>query len=540
MWKRSLLLVLICSLSVVSFKLFENLYDTRRIAGEACLVVNKLHTGDSVVSIPFFTEAPGIHIFRFYFGEFSCDTPSIFIPFIDGNYVAIYLNGQLIGMSGNPFGRTSLRWNKPELFLFEKDLLSDVNEVSIVVKAENTVGIFSPILLGDFKQVAKSYLILGFFNQILNQFYIVTFFILGLFMILLPFLIGLRKHRALIGLSLILLAMYLVDYTYIPYLPIPYSFYKKIVVSCLYLSLSLYGLGFVYEFGYRGFLKFISVLILACNVILSIILLATVNDSVMVRRTYIKMDVTVFFSMVFIVLIFLRKALKSDSKSSNFTVALNFYAIAFLLPYVFRDIYVLVGNLPKPLLTQYVLPVFVLINVSYVINDFVTLYKRLILEKRRAEFLEMESMRDPLTGALNRRFLLKIREIIPELYTVCLIDIDGFKEFNDRFGHLMGDCVLKKVVSSFVSMLRKDDYVVRYGGDEFIILLYRSSEQDAEQILGKIRERLIKQKIHCEGQEFVLSFSYGIAPIGEGHTLDEMLKIADSRLYEVKNSKMRA
>jgi len=296
-------------LSIATFKLFERLYDTRSIGCGDCIFVSSFQSGDSTISIPFFSESPGTHIFRFNLRRVQCDKPSIFIPFIDGNYLAVYLNGHLIGMSGNLLGPASLRWNKPELFLMEKDLQRDSNEVKLVVKTENTVGVFYPIFVGDLRYAKARYILLGFLNQILNQFYISFFVVLGIFMILLPFMIGLRKHRAVVGISLILFALYFVDYLYIPYLPLPYAFYKKIVVSSLYLAMSLYALGFIYEFGYKGALRNAGYVLVIINAVLSLLLLATKNDSVIVRRTYLKMDVTVFLSMAFILLLFFKRAL---------------------------------------------------------------------------------------------------------------------------------------------------------------------------------------------------------------------------------------
>uniref|UniRef100_A0A7V4E4M7 GGDEF domain-containing protein n=1 Tax=candidate division WOR-3 bacterium TaxID=2052148 RepID=A0A7V4E4M7_UNCW3 len=537
--RRIIITVCVSIFSVFSFKFFEYLYDTEKLKCKGSVIISTLQSGDSTISIPFFTEAPGLHIFRFKFDKIFCETPSIFIPFIDGNYIAVYLNGHLIGTSGSPVASRSLRWNKPELFLIERDFLKDTNEIVLTVKTEVTVGISSPILISDLNHVKLRYLLLAFLNGVLNQFYIMVFVVVGIFMILLPFLIGLRKHRAVIGLSLILLAFYLIDYLYVPYLLVPYPVFKKIALSCLYLSLALYAFGFVYEFDFKGFLKHAVYVVLFASLLLSAILLMMENNSVVVRRTYLKMDVIVFVSVALILQIFFKRTLVSDSKKITTLTNLNFAAIMFLVPYIFRDVYVLIKNLSVPLLTQYVLPVFVLVNISFIMNDFVTLYRRLVLEKRRVEFLEMESMRDPLTGALNRRFLSKIREIVPELYSVCLVDIDGFKEFNDKFGHLLGDCVLKSVALQLSSALRKDDHVVRYGGDEFLILLYKVSALDAEQIMRKIREKFVNEKIRCEDQEFLISFSYGIASIGEGEDLFDMVKIADLRLYEAKNSKIR-
>ncbi|HDK28198.1 MAG TPA: GGDEF domain-containing protein [Candidatus Atribacteria bacterium] len=527
---------LVFCISLLSIGLFDHLYDTTKIACKNCVFIKRGRFEGKELQIPFFFESPGTNVFEFNFGKVKCDTPALFIPLIDGNYLAVYLNGHLVGASGNPISSNSLRWNKPELFIIPKSLFNeDINELKILLKTENTTGIFSPLYLGDLKCVRTRYILLSFLNLMLNQFYIVTLLVFGFFMILLPFLIDLRRHRAIIGLSLILFAIYLIDYTYVPFLPLPYAIYKKIVLSSLYISLALYALGFAYEFEFRDFHLKIAFLLLIANIILSFILFSVPNNSVVVRRTYLKTNITIYLCMIFMVSIFMRKVLQSGKTEKILIVNLN--AIVFLLPYVFVDVYVLVRNLPKPVFTQYALPILVFTNTLYIVNDFVTLYRRLILEKRRAKFLEMESMRDPLTGALNRRFINKISEIIPELYSVSIIDVDGFKEFNDRFGHMLGDCILKKLTATFKSMLRRDDYVVRYGGDEFLILLYKTSGKEAEKILEKIKNKVREDKVKCDNQEFSVSFSYGIASMGEANTFEDLLRLADSRLYEAKSLK---
>ncbi|MDI6850631.1 MAG: diguanylate cyclase [bacterium] len=535
-FKNVVISIIIFSISILSIRLFEHLYDTTKIRCEKCIFIKKVKTTGRDLEIPFLMEASGSHIFWFNFERPKCDTPALFIPLIDGNYLEVYLNGHLIGVSGNPISRNSLRWNKPELFVIPGSFLKDgFNELRILVKAENTLGILSPIFMGDLRFVKGRYILLGFLNQVLNQFYLAMFLVLGFFIVLIPFLIELRLHRALLGISLIFFAIYLIDYTFVPYLPIYYAVYKKIIIASLYLSLALYGLAFVYEFGYRGVHRKIALALLVVNIGLILVLLSVPNDSVLVRRTYLKMNVTIYVSMALIVSVFLREIIRSARPEKLLLINLN--AIIFLLPHVFNDVYVLVNNLPKPLLTQYALPIFVFANTSYIVNDFITLYRKLILEKRRAEFLEKESMRDPLTGALNRRFLNKIKEIIPGMYSISLIDLDNFKDFNDHFGHVIGDCVLRRITSILFSMLRKDDYVIRYGGDEFLLLLYKTSRVEAEKILEKIKHKLVENKIECDDQDFYVSFSYGIASADEAHTFEEMLKIADSRLYEAKSLK---
>ena len=158
--------------------------------------------------------------------------------------------------------------------------------------------------------------------------------------------------------------------------------------------------------------------------------------------------------------------------------------------------------------------------------------------------LRAQAMHDPLTGVYNRRYfnLVLEREILggegnEQPLSFLMIDVDGFKEINDTLGHQVGDRVLRAVAEVLQRNVRPEDTVVRYGGDEFLIVL-QESEGDAE-----LARRRIDQAIAAwcaEEDEWLsgvsLSLAIGCAHMrpGEERTLESVLAQADRRMYKAK------
>lgn len=149
---------------------------------------------------------------------------------------------------------------------------------------------------------------------------------------------------------------------------------------------------------------------------------------------------------------------------------------------------------------------------------------------------------DPLTGLLNRRaFDLKSNLMLHSLYqnnrqvSVIIIDIDHFKQVNDRYGHQCGDQVLVKITTAIKSTLRKNDYICRLGGEEFAVLLYDTNLKESQWVAEKIRVCVEKLNINVGQQEVKCTISLGLA-IGyakEG-TLERFIESADKALYRAK------
>ena len=170
---------------------------------------------------------------------------------------------------------------------------------------------------------------------------------------------------------------------------------------------------------------------------------------------------------------------------------------------------------------------------AIVLNSFVNKIKE-------NELLAMSAMIDPLTGLYNRLYFDELsKEIIDEAKTkeiyVLFLDLDGFKSINDTYGHDEGDYILQTISRRLRQSLRNDDIIIRYGGDEFIILLNLRKGED----IKKAAERIINQVSITEdsgGKKYKLSASIGIAQYDtkKGLPLEEYVRMSDQAMYRVK------
>jgi diguanylate cyclase (GGDEF)-like protein len=164
----------------------------------------------------------------------------------------------------------------------------------------------------------------------------------------------------------------------------------------------------------------------------------------------------------------------------------------------------------------------------------------------QSELVRLQSFTDPLTEVYNRRslhelatrFISRARRSAEPL-TFLVIDVDRFREVNSQFGHITGDFVLSEVAGVLMSSTRGSDAVVRYGGDEFLVILANTSAQDAGVVVKRIGEFLRRwnEGSHLEG--FSLTVSVGVAGWSDGQSLDEVLDVADQDMYAYKQGKAR-
>jgi diguanylate cyclase (GGDEF)-like protein len=151
---------------------------------------------------------------------------------------------------------------------------------------------------------------------------------------------------------------------------------------------------------------------------------------------------------------------------------------------------------------------------------------------------EEQIQKDKLTGAYNRNILDKFYESLQLLENkLCVIftDIDKFKNINDTYGHQTGDLVLKEFVAAIKSSLRKEDMIIRYGGEEFLIFL---KNVDSDETTSKIAENLRKkiESLSLSGLKFTASFGVCCGYIKSKEDFENLIKKADEALYEAKNS----
>jgi diguanylate cyclase (GGDEF)-like protein len=167
------------------------------------------------------------------------------------------------------------------------------------------------------------------------------------------------------------------------------------------------------------------------------------------------------------------------------------------------------------------------------------------IERKRAEdTIKVLAYHDALTGLPSRillsdRFAMAVADSQRNDRKTALImlDLDHFKDINDKYGHDAGDEILKEVSDRLVSILRQTDTVCRTGGDEFILLI---PEINTKEMIGEIARRIhvaIAKPFNLHGVEKRISASLGIAMYPEnGKTLEILIKNADIAMYEVKKT----
>jgi diguanylate cyclase (GGDEF)-like protein len=164
---------------------------------------------------------------------------------------------------------------------------------------------------------------------------------------------------------------------------------------------------------------------------------------------------------------------------------------------------------------------------------------------RLREELRSRAETDPLTGVANRRRFYQALEIECMRFTrnrlplsMLMIDLDYFKEVNDRYGHPVGDTVLRIVAQLLLLSLRKTDLLARYGGEEFAVLLPETPLEGAYVIAERIRQTVCQKPIVADGSEMQVSVSVGIAShIDDNEAVPEiLLKKADLALYRAKTT----
>lgn len=164
------------------------------------------------------------------------------------------------------------------------------------------------------------------------------------------------------------------------------------------------------------------------------------------------------------------------------------------------------------------------------------------LNEEKEKALEM-ARRDDLTGLFNRRALFAIGQKQLEIaglqsspLSVVMVDIDDFKQINDRHGHEVGDNILKVFAERLKHRVRLSDCVARYGGDEFCILLYLTNSLGAQERMEEIKEELEAETLYRElDNDFNITASFGIASFQGESEFKEMIARADRALYQAKN-----
>ncbi len=178
-------------------------------------------------------------------------------------------------------------------------------------------------------------------------------------------------------------------------------------------------------------------------------------------------------------------------------------------------------------------------------SRFRILTPQIALEIRKVELyeqIEELSIIDGLTEVYLRRYLTdRLEEEVDRAgrlnftFSIAMIDVDFFKECNDKYGHLVGDAVLRKIASRFKSSVREVDMISRYGGEEFCIVLPETTKELAVTVSERLRTAIESRKIKAFDEEINVTVSIGVATYPEdGKDVETLIEKADTALYKAK------
>ncbi len=151
------------------------------------------------------------------------------------------------------------------------------------------------------------------------------------------------------------------------------------------------------------------------------------------------------------------------------------------------------------------------------------------------------ALRDPLTGINNRasmdehlehQVLVAMRHSTP--LSLLMIDVDKFKQVNDKYGHLVGDVVLTEIAERLVKCARNSDIVFRYGGEEFVIVLTNTDLEGATQLAERIRLTIAEREIKASELALPVTVSVGVTQLKAAETSLDLLERTDKQLYAAK------
>jgi diguanylate cyclase (GGDEF)-like protein len=157
--------------------------------------------------------------------------------------------------------------------------------------------------------------------------------------------------------------------------------------------------------------------------------------------------------------------------------------------------------------------------------------------------LREQACTDPLTQLRNRRFAMEVAQHEAAVFqrdgrplALVIGDVDHFKHVNDHHGHETGDLALKAVAGALRDGVREVDHVARWGGEEFLMLLPGTAEDEAVAVADRLRQAVASLRLVHQGREASLSITLGVSILADGESVEQALARADKALYRGKQS----
>ncbi|MBO8161017.1 MAG: diguanylate cyclase [Thermosipho sp. (in: Bacteria)] len=425
----------------------------------------------------------------------------LYFPQVDTSYIKIYANDNLVGSYGFT-KETAHIWYQPLIF----QLPETTNEIKITLHGVYELGMdFVPYLIDESQ--LKKYNILSFLTGDVLSFSIGMVLALSFILLFLSKNVVGRKKTAFIYffLTSLLGSIWMIDLLPLKSMGSIYSMFilRKIFISSIYFAFSFLITG---TYLYLNLKEILLIRILRyTNYVIGFSLLLAPSFYVM------KLMTNSFAPVIFLnSLFFFFISIKSKINISLFTSSFFFLTVS-------HDSLTLFLHYNNKFLSNYGI-ITLFFGFSY---NIIYEYKKMVNEVQEAY---EQSVVDKLTGAYNRGVLESIS--LTESDILIFVDINSLKFINDTFGHKVGDKILKDFVKFVKNNIRSSDYIIRIGGDEFLIVLKNCPFNRAEEIISRVFREL------KSSNSIKPTFSWGIAKFNE--SFDKTFEEADKRMYAMK------
>ncbi len=220
--------------------------------------------------------------------------------------------------------------------------------------------------------------------------------------------------------------------------------------------------------------------------------------------------------------------------------------LVFTVFFFVRGILAFTNNLPDTNFYQTSLHTVLLVSLTTFCSLLLPFAFLLISNEQHFSHLQRLADTDALTGVLSRHALLDALQVQIEAsrvagwpLSICMLDIDNFKNINDRHGHLHGDEALKQIATTLRGLLRQSDLLGRFGGDEFLLLLPHTNPEQAGQLAERLRHHFETTLIQVSNRGDQSTLSLGLSALQAEDTPNSLLQRADEAMYQAKEQRNR-
>ena len=327
--------------------------------------------------------------------------------------------------------------------------------------------------------------------------------------------------------------------------------YSLLLLYCFYLGLfrgALYGIFMILAVGWTGYITILVLILKGVNQRfkdkgMTLLQIVWVTAVLMVSVYHIDQVRMLFLMLYLTVMLFAAFRLRLD----------GFLFITVIAIFGYGTVILLLSRIhPQTLdmkieIIQWLGFAFTLGGFSIVGSELSTLRQKLksrnVQLQDASKKLNEMAITDELTGIFNRRHIINVLKYQKSMadrgdyiFVVCYADLDHFKQVNDRFGHSTGDIVLQKFAVLTKEVIREIDYIARFGGEEFLLILVKTSLPQAVVVSERIRKSIRKFSFGDLSPDLHVAVSIGVAEYQSGERIEDLLDRADAALYRAKES----